>query len=86
MRGGDGGGADFAELQRLLAQADGERIDVDEEGGKRLLSDKDLAILTDRSEGAFERAEKGLEAAGSAFKAVVTKKDGEGGLLESLQK
>ena len=86
MRGGDGGGADFAELQRLLAQSDGERIDVDEEGGKRLLSDKDLAILTDRSEEAFERAEKGLEAAGSAFKAVVTKKDGEGGLLESLQK
>ena len=86
MRGGDAGGADFAELQRLLAQADGERIDVDEEGGKRLLSDGDLAILTDRSEEAFERAEKGLDVAGSAFKAVVTKKDGEGGLLESLQK
>lgn len=87
MRGGDGGGADFAELQRLLAQADGERIDVDDdEGGKKLLSDKDLAILTDRSEEAFERAEKGLDVAGSAFKAVVTKKDGEGGLLESLQK
>jgi ATP-dependent DNA helicase len=84
MRGGDGGGADFAELQRLLAQADGERIDVEE--GKRLLSDEDLAILTDRSEEAFERAEKGLDVAGSAFKAVVTKKDGEGGLLESLQK
>jgi ATP-dependent DNA helicase len=84
MRGGDGGGADFAELQRLLAQADGERIDVEE--GKRLLSDEDLAVLTDRSEGAFERAEKGLEVAGGAFKAVVTKKGGEGGLLESLQK
>jgi ATP-dependent DNA helicase len=74
-------------LQRLLAQADGERIDIDdEEGGKRLLSDEDLAILTDRSEEAFERAEKGLDVQGSAFKAVVTKKDGEGGLLESLQK
>jgi ATP-dependent DNA helicase len=51
-----------------------------------LLSDEDLAILTDRSEEAFERAEKGLESGGDAFKAVVTKKEGEGGLLESLQK
>jgi ATP-dependent DNA helicase len=84
MRGDNGGGADFAELQKLLGQADGERIDVAE--GKKLLSDEDLAILTDRSEEAFERAEKGLESGGDAFKAVVTKKEGEGGLLESLQK
>jgi ATP-dependent DNA helicase len=84
MRGDNGGGADFAELQKLLGQADGERIDVAE--GTKLLSDEDLAILTDRSEEAFERAEKGLESGGDAFKAVVTKKEGEGGLLESLQK
>ena len=81
---GDGGGADFAELQRLLGQADGETIDIAE--GKKLLSDEDLAILTDRSVEAFERAEKGLDVVGDAFKAVQTKKDGEGGLLESLQK
>ena len=77
------GGADFAELQRLLGKDDGERIDVAD--GKGLLSDKDLAILTDRSEEAFDRAEKGLDTAGEVFKAVQTKKDGDG-LLESLQK
>ena len=84
---GDAGGAgnsapDFKELQRLLGQDDGERIDVG--SGEALLSDKDLATLTDRSEEAYERAEKGLEgASGDAFKAVETKKDG-GGLLEQM--
>lgn len=82
MRGDNA--ADFAELQKLLGQADGERIDVAE--GKNLLSDEDLAILLDRSEEAFERAEKGVDVVGDAFKAVQTLKEGEGGLLESLQK
>ena len=76
-------GADFAELQRLLGKDDGERIDVAE--GKGLLSDKDLTILTDRSDEAFDRAEQGLDTVGEMFKAVQTKKDGDG-LLESLQK
>lgn len=76
-------GDDFEELQRLLGKDDGEKIDTAE--GKDLLSDKDLDILTDRSDEAFERAEKGLEAAGEMFKSVQTKKDGDG-LLESLQK
>jgi len=82
-RGGDSGGADFAELQKLLARDDGERVDVAD--GKGLLSDEDLVILTDRSDEAYKRAEKGLDAVGAAFKAVETKKDGDG-LLESLQK
>ncbi|KXL41472.1 hypothetical protein M433DRAFT_157407 [Acidomyces richmondensis BFW] len=82
-RGGDSGGADFAELQKLLARDDGERVDVAD--GKGLLSDEDLAILTDRSAEAYERAEKGLDAVGAAFKAVETKKDRDS-LLESLQK
>ncbi|KAI5357757.1 Putative helicase, P-loop containing nucleoside triphosphate hydrolase, SNF2-like domain superfamily [Septoria linicola] len=81
--GSSGGGADFSELQKLLSKDDGERIDVAD--GKGLLSDKDLAILTDRSPEAFERAEKGIDVVGEAFKAVETRKDGEG-LLESLQK
>ncbi len=75
-------GADFAELQRLLGRDDGEKMELEQ--GK-LLSDEDLAILTDRSEEAFERAEKGLDSAGDMFKAVQTNTDG-GGLLESLQK
>ena len=75
--------ADFAELQRLLGKDDGEKIDT--AAGKDLLSDEDLTILTDRSDEAFERAERGLDPAGEMFKAVQTKKDGDG-LLESLQK
>ncbi|SMQ54551.1 unnamed protein product [Zymoseptoria tritici ST99CH_3D7] len=82
-RGGEGAGEDFAELQKLLGRDDGERIDV--EDGKGLLSDEELAVLTDRSEEAFERAEKGLEVGGGAFKSVKTEAGG-GGLLESLQK
>ncbi|KAI7165516.1 SWI/SNF chromatin remodeling complex component [Hortaea werneckii] len=82
-KGGEVAGADFAELQRLLGKDDGERIDIAD--GKGLLSDEELAILTDRSEEAFNRAEKGQDAVGAAFKAVETKKDGNG-LLESLQK
>ena len=76
-------GADFAELQRLLGKDDGEKVDVAHEKG--LLSDKDLAILTDRSEEAFDRADKGEDTVGAMFKAVQTKSDGNG-LLESLQK
>ena len=83
MKGEGAEGADFAELQRLLGQDDGEKLDLAD--GKGLLSDEDLAVLTDRSEAAFERAEKGQDAVGEMFKAVVTQKDGEG-LLESLQK
>ena len=81
--GAGAGGADFTELQRLLGQDDGEKIDLAE--GQNLLSDKDLAIITDRSDKAFERAEKGLDTVGDMFRAVQTKKDGDG-LLDSLQK
>lgn len=80
---GEAGGEDFAELQRLLGKDDGERIDIAD--GKGLLSDADLAILTDRSEEAFERAEQGVDVIGAAFKAVKTEAGGNG-LLESLQK
>lgn len=80
---GEAGGEDFAELQKLLGKDDGERIDIAD--GKGLLSDEDLAILTDRSPEAFERAEKGVDVIGAAFKAVKTEAGGNG-LLESLQK
>ena len=76
-------GDDFGELQKLLSRDDGEKVDV--ANGKSLLSDDDMAILTDRSDAAFDRAEKGLDTVGDMFKAVQTKKNGDG-LLESLQK
>ncbi|KAF1350248.1 P-loop containing nucleoside triphosphate hydrolase protein [Delphinella strobiligena] len=77
-------GADFKELQRLLARDDGERYDVEGGEGGEILSQDDLDRLTDRSDEAFERAEKGLDT-GAVFKAVETKKDGEG-FLEAMTK
>jgi ATP-dependent DNA helicase len=79
--GGDA--ADFSELQALLSRDDGEHIDIT--SGKSLLTDADLAILTDRSPEAFVRAEKGLDTAGDFFKAVQTDQNGNG-LLKSLEK
>jgi len=80
-------GADFKELQKLLARDDGERWDVQArmEGGGLIVSDEELKVLTDRSDEAFERAEKGLDAEGDVFKAVETKPDG-GGFLEAMSK
>lgn len=74
---------ELAELRKMLGRTDGEKVDFG--GGEEILTDRDLKILTDRSEEAYERAEKGLDA-GDAFKAVETVKSGEGGLLESLAK
>lgn len=74
---------EIAELRGLLGRTDGEKLDFAE--GGQVLNERDLKILTDRSEEAYERAEKGLDA-GDAFKAVETKQTGEGGLLESLSK
>ncbi|KAG9530653.1 SWI/SNF chromatin remodeling complex component, partial [Aureobasidium melanogenum] len=83
MRAGEVSGAEFAELQQLLAQQDGERVEL-EEGTKGLLSEEELNTLTDRSEEAYERAEKGLDG-GDKFKAVETKTGGEG-FLEAMSK
>ncbi|KAG9688920.1 SWI/SNF chromatin remodeling complex component, partial [Aureobasidium melanogenum] len=83
MRAGEVSGAEFAELQQLLAQQDGERVEL-EEGTKGLLSEEELKTLTDRSEEAYERAEKGLDG-GDKFKAVETKAGGEG-FLEAMSK
>ncbi|KAG9841914.1 SWI/SNF chromatin remodeling complex component, partial [Aureobasidium melanogenum] len=83
MRAGEVSGAEFAELQQLLAQQDGERVEL-EEGTKGFLSEEELNTLTDRSEEAYERAEKGLDG-GDKFKAVETKAGGEG-FLEAMSK
>jgi ATP-dependent DNA helicase len=83
MRAGEVSGAEFAELQQLLEQQDGERVEL-EEGTKGLLSEEELNTLTDRSEGAYVRAEQGLDG-GDKFKAVETKAGGEG-FLEAMSK
>jgi len=78
------------ELRSLLGRDDGERLDFKGEGA--LLTEEDLKVLMDRSQEAYERAEKGLDTGGGAggrsgalFKAVETRTDGEG-LLAQLQK
>jgi ATP-dependent DNA helicase len=83
MKAGEVSGTEFNELQRLLEQQDGERMEL-EEGTKGLLSEEELNTLTDRSEEAYERAEKGLDG-GDKFKAVETKAGGEG-FLEAMSK
>jgi ATP-dependent DNA helicase len=88
VRSGGPRGADkeheVDELQRLLRRSDGEKFDVGGQEGA-LLSDEELEILLDRSEEAYERAEKGLDVGGegSMFKAVGKRE--EGALMEGLR-
>ena len=79
---GEVSGAEFAELQQLLSRQEGERVELAE--GTKVLSEEELNTLTDRSEEAYERAEKGLDG-GDKFKAVETKREGEG-FLEAMSK
>jgi ATP-dependent DNA helicase len=73
--------ADAEELQGVLANEDFEKYDIDDSGGE-VLSEEELAILTDRSEKAYERAEKGEE--GASFKVAETKRTGQGGVLDDF--
>ncbi|KAL8822653.1 MAG: hypothetical protein Q9170_008391 [Blastenia crenularia] len=80
-----GGMKGYEELQEIL---EGEGFDDDDDAGngeggrKEVLSDRDLEILTDRSEEAYARAEKGEEG-GGRFKGVERKGD-QGDLLGSM--
>ncbi|KAL4934613.1 putative SNF2 family helicase/ATPase PasG [Aspergillus undulatus] len=80
---------DVDELKRALGEDEFEAFEasVSAKEPESILSDEDLRILTDRSEEAYSRAEKGLESGGSgkAFKAVETRRDG-GGLMETLER
>ncbi|KAL8940784.1 MAG: hypothetical protein Q9211_002106 [Gyalolechia sp. 1 TL-2023] len=84
---GDGTRGDDCEFQEIL---EGEGFDDDddddeegwEDGTKRVLSDRDLETLTDRSEEAYARAEKG-EDKGQMFRTVARK--GEKDLLGSMR-
>ncbi|KAK2764350.1 hypothetical protein FQN54_009043 [Arachnomyces sp. PD_36] len=64
----DSGGVNEAEeLKKILGQDDFERFDL---GPGSILSKRDLEVLTDRSEEAYLRAEKGLDKGGESFLAV----------------
>ena len=80
VRGTQAGGDEVEELRRLLGKVDGERFELGE--GEGVLSQRDLRILTDRSDEAYARAERG-EDQGDVFKAVEAR--GDEGLLEGLK-
>ncbi|CAI7628613.1 unnamed protein product [Penicillium glandicola] len=65
---------DIDELRKVLGENEFERFEVGVDPAS-ILSDQDLDILTDRSEEAYLRAEKGLDQKGAAFIAVETKRD-----------
>ncbi|OJJ63700.1 hypothetical protein ASPSYDRAFT_255812 [Aspergillus sydowii CBS 593.65] len=75
---------DVDELKRALGEDEFERFEASSDPSS-ILSDEDLRTLTDRSEEAYVRAEKGLDQGGKAFKAVETKRDGEG-LMAQLER
>jgi ATP-dependent DNA helicase len=66
---------DIEVLQQILMEDDFEKYDAGEYG--EIFSDGDLDLLLDRSEEAYERAEKGL-GGGKDFKVVETGREGEG--------
>jgi len=68
---GEGQDEDYAELMKVLEQDGLEGLEMEGEG---VLSKKDLARLTDRSDDAYERAARG-EDEGDKFRAVETRKD-----------
>ena len=66
---------DVDDLKRALGEDEFERFDVKSKESGAIISKKDLEILTDRSEEAYIRAEKGLDESGDAF--VVPNKRGD---------
>lgn len=68
------GGEDADDLKGALASEDFEKYDLGRTEGDEILTEEELQILTDRSAKAYERAEKGLDVEGAAFKVAETKK------------
>lgn len=71
---------DVDELRKVLGENEFERFEVGSDPAS-VLSDADLDILTDRSDEAYSRAEKGLDRNGAAFVAVETKPDSDESIL-----
>ncbi|OOG00800.1 hypothetical protein ASPCADRAFT_202632 [Aspergillus carbonarius ITEM 5010] len=76
---------DLDDLKKALGQDEYERFETGADPSA-LLSKKDLDILTDRSEEAYARAEKGLDTTGRAFMAVETKRGGDGLMAQIIGK
>lgn len=70
-------GDDADDLRKALGEDEFERFEAGTDPNS-LLSQQDLDILTDRSEEAYTRAEKGLDQNEHMFKTVETKRDGDG--------
>ncbi|RVX75954.1 hypothetical protein B0A52_00311 [Exophiala mesophila] len=72
---------DMDEINGLFANEEFEKYDVVDNGGGalggKILTEEELKILTDRSDKAYERAEKGLDVGGegTAFKVAETKRE-----------
>ena len=81
LKAGITGGDDMDELARILEQNDGEDVDI--ANGEGLLSDEDLQRLTDRSDEAYARAERGEDST-DKFLAVEARKDE--GVLAPVEK
>jgi len=78
--------ADTDDVRGVLANDEFEKYDVAHTDGERaILSEDELKILTDRSDQAYERAEKGLDTGGEgkAFQVAETKR-GDGGAADVL--
>ncbi|KAJ4405214.1 putative ATPase [Didymella pomorum] len=73
------------DLQKLLRRSDGEKYDVKGEGDGKLFSEEELAILLDRDDEAYERAEKGLDVGGEGQVFQAVGKREEGALMEGLR-
>lgn len=70
--------SEVEELRKVLGEDGFEVFDVGAGAtSEALLSKEELEILTDRSEEAYVRAEKGLDRSSHAFLAVKTKKEGD---------
>jgi len=75
------------ELRKILGEDGFELFDVGAgTTPETLLSEQDLDVLTDRSEEAYLRAEKGLDKGGNSFFAVEPKRDAEGIMADITRK
>ncbi|CAN9348150.1 unnamed protein product [Alternaria alternata] len=73
------------ELQKLLRRSDGEKFDVEGTESGKVLRKEELEILLDRSDEAYERAEKGLDIGGEGAVFQAVGKREEGALMEGLR-